>query len=140
MWGAVTFHAEKIRVGKVARANGWNYALNACSGSGASTVDGGDNVMSGIDSATSTAGNNPTSSMPGGETNVPSYSDSGLNDEKGYAFSEETGSVSMPGLIGGTGYEPRGYLYVRCNEDPPPENLGDLAMNAFKMAKGLWPF
>ncbi len=136
MWGAVTYHVEKLRVMKEARADGWNYALNSCSGSEGTTVSGGD-FMSGIDGeGAPAAGVNGTNAQPANSQDIPQFQDSALNDDMGYAVVEGTGAVTMPGLIGGTSYAPKSKFYVRCNEDPPPTSLGDLASTAWGL---IWP-
>lgn len=136
MWGALTFHWEKVRVMKEARAQVWMYALNNCSGSGGTTVNGGDSFMNDIASNAGNAGNNG----PPGEANnqFGNVTDSSLNDDAGYAQVEVTGSVTMPGLIGGKSYVPTGKMYVRCNEEPADDNILDIAKKAMGIAKDLF--
>lgn len=138
MWGALTFHHEKIRVMREARAQAWVYALNACSGNGGTTVDGGGDVLGDI---ANNAGNAGSGAPPDtNEPETPSLGDSELTEDSGYASTVVNGSVTMPGLIGGQSYVPSGKMYIRCNEEPPPDNLLDLAKKAFNIVAGLFGF
>lgn len=142
MWGALTFHWEKVRVMKEARAEAWMYALNACKGGGANTGltpgEADSDVLGGI---SSNAGNAGISSPEPESSEVPNVADvGGVNEEKGYATTTVTGAVSMPGLIGGSSHSPTGKMYIRCNEEHPPQDFFQLAKTAFNMAKDLWPF
>ena len=121
-----------------ARAQAWNYALNACKGSGGQTVDGGDDVLGQINDNAANAGSNPAPNTDEPET--PSLGDSQLSEDSGYAWTQVDGNVSMPGLIGGTSYVPVGKMYIRCNEEKPPDNLLDLAKRAFNIIKGIFGF
>jgi hypothetical protein len=137
MWGALTFHHEKIRVMREARAQAWMYALNACSGGGGTTVAGGDDVLGDV---ASNAGNAGSSSPPDTDNEYANVGDSQLTEDSGYAWVQVDGSVTMPGLIGGTSYQPAGKMYLRCNEDPPPDNLLDIAKKAIKTLAGIFGF
>ncbi len=137
MWGALTFHHEKIKVMRQARAQAWLYALNACQGGGGSTMDGGGDVLGDL---ASNSANSGASSPPDTQNDYANIDDSQLSEDSGYAWVQVKGSVTMPGLIGGNSYVPEGKMYLRCNEDPPPDNLLDLAKKAIKILAGMFGF
>jgi hypothetical protein len=137
MWGALTFHHEKIRVMRTARAQAWLYALNACEGGGGSTTDGGGSVMGDLASNSSNSG---ASSPPDTQNDYANIGDSQLSEDSGYAWVQVNGSVTMPGLIGGSSYVPEGKMYMRCNEEKPPDNLLDIAKRAIGILAGIFGF
>jgi hypothetical protein len=137
LWGALTFHHEKIRVMREARAQAWLYALNSCQGSGGTTIDGGSDVIGDISSEAGNAGSN---SPPDTQNEYANIGDSQLSEDSGYAWVQVDGAVTMPGLVGGASYMPQGKMYLRCNEDPPPDNLLDMAKNAIGIVAGLFGF
>lgn len=138
MWGALTFHHEKVRVMREARAQAWQYALNSCKGSGGSVVDGGGDVLGDINSNAANAGSNPAPNTD--EPDTPSLGDSELTEDSGYAWTKVDGAVTMPGLIGGASYMPEGKMYIRCNEDPPDDNILDMGKKAFSMIADVFGF
>lgn len=137
LWGALTFHHEKIRVMRDARAQAWNYALGACQGGGGAVASGGGQVLDDLASESDNAGSNPP---PDTENQYANIEDSKLSEDSGYAASEVAGSVKMPGLIGGASYTPTGKMYLRCNEDPPPDNLLEIGKRAMNIAVGVFGF
>jgi hypothetical protein len=137
MWGALTFHHEKIRVMREARAQAWLYALNSCKGSGGTKMDGGGDVL---DDLSSNTGNSGGPTPPSTDNDYANVEDSQLTQDSGYAWVQVNGSVAMPGLIGGKAYQPEGKMYLRCNEDPPADNLLDIAKKAIKTLAGIFGF
>jgi hypothetical protein len=137
MWGALTFHHEKIRVMREARAQAWLYALNACEGGGGTKSGGGSDVLGDLKANTDTSGG-PTAENSQNE--FANVEDSKLTKDSGYASVSVVGSVAMPGLIGGASYQPDGKMYMRCNEDPPPDNLLDIGKKAMTIIKGMFGF
>jgi hypothetical protein len=137
MWGALTFHHEKIRVMREARAQAWLYALNACKGSGGTTVDGGGDVLGDLASNTDASGGPTPENSQNDYANVE---DSKLTQDSGYASIQVDGNVAMPGLIGGTSYTPTGKMYLRCNEAAPEDSPLAIARKAIKTLAGIFGF
>jgi hypothetical protein len=129
MWGAVKFHHEKIRVMKVARAQAWGQAVDACQG-------GGD-VLDDLAANGTTSG---AAKPPNTDNDYANVEDSKLTKDSGYASVQVAGSATMPGLIGGTSYVPTGRMKIRCNEDPPPETLMQKAKKAMDILVGIAGF
>jgi hypothetical protein len=126
MWGALRFHHEKLRVMREARAQAWTSAVGACQGGGGDVLD----------DIASNAQNSGSPAAPDTDNDYANIEDSTLTNDSGYTSAQVEGFVAMPGLIGGTAYAPTGRMFIRCNEDPPPDDLLQIARQAMKILTG----
>ncbi len=132
LWGAVNAHKAKLTAMDAARALAWKQALAGCEGSGNAL----DNVTANTGQAEDVPGMPNTSEAEG----YIDFGDTSLTKDSGYIDLTKSESAVFPGIIGGNSYEMKAHMYMRCNEPPAPDNVGDFFKTAFGVVKGVFGF
>ncbi len=131
LWAAVSYQAAKLRAMDDARHAAWAAALAPCQGGGDTLTD--------VANTTKDSGSGPLPSTQQSDHFLDVRADS-LAKDSGYVDLTRERQVKFPKLMGGSTYEMRGRMYLRCNEPAPPETARDLFMTAVGVAKYTYGF
>ncbi|MCC6666531.1 MAG: hypothetical protein IT375_22455 [Polyangiaceae bacterium] len=131
LWAAVSYQAAKLRAMDDARHAAWAAALAPCQGGGDTLTD--------VANTTKDSGSGPLPSTQHSDHFLDVRAGS-LAKDAGYVDLTRQRQVKFPKLMGGSTYEMRGRMYLRCNEPTPPETARDLFMTAVGVAKYTYGF